>query len=48
VFMEPETLDRPTLRTVEEIAKLCALMDEVRSRNPAALPAAPRRNQYGM
>jgi iron complex transport system substrate-binding protein len=48
IFMESDSIDRPTLRIVNAIAKLCTEMDGIRARNSASLPPEPRRSQYGM
>jgi ABC-type Fe3+-hydroxamate transport system substrate-binding protein len=48
VFLEGDTIQRPTPRTPEGISQLCAGLDKVRPQAPAQ-PARPqpRRSQYG-
>lgn len=49
VFIDADTIQRPTPRTPEGIAQLCAGLDKVRPAGPAEHDRPPpRRSQYGM
>ncbi len=48
VFLDGDTIQRPTPRTPEGISQLCAGLDKVRPHGPAQpARAQPRRSQYG-